>query len=221
MRDSLQPDLSEIFIGADVYWADGYSNDPNLYVRVSSEPDRSSFLFEEKDGYYFAENPDGLIKYVYKNNPAVPDEGFGGAQRTVRMKDGSERSWIGGWATSPSACTRAGFPEFIEVSLRVPQYERTAIGGYGMQIPLARAILAKFLPDVELVNINYVDPRGLSAPVELSAEQAAVVGGSRSVWTIKWRGQPSKAERIRTMRAEGHSWQEACKYSQLGPGVPA
>ncbi len=90
---------------------EGLLNDPDLIVVAKDLPKHEDLRFEERKGLYVAEN-DGYVSYIYKANPAIPDNGFSRRYHQVTMKNGKKISWYGGWSSRASHVNDL-FPELI------------------------------------------------------------------------------------------------------------
>lgn len=188
----------------DVYWGDGYGNDPSLKFLVEGLRDHN-WRYEKRpcvaeqlsseqvaivglrqrqrtEGWhiYFAER-DGFARFFTWGGK--PDDGFGGRRRTVTLVDGSTEEIVGGWHVTPDAASDVGFSETLDVTVVDTEYV-AEIHNHDPGRDWTRISgLARF---VTLERCR----RELAAhrpDLELVRKQ---IGG----WTVKWRGQPSKSE---------------------------
>lgn len=88
-------------ISASINWYERYVNNPVLKIETSEAAVRghNDFVYEEKDGCYFAEK-DGFVSFFYYQ---APGEGFGGSHFTLNMKDGTKKTLIGPWSSRAGA----------------------------------------------------------------------------------------------------------------------
>ena len=97
---------------AEVNWMEGWANPPKLVVHMDDYPDAGRFIFEERNGCYFAvDQASGVVRFFYY---AQPGRGYGGRDFTLRMKDGSERTLSGPWSSRCACMNEVGFPHSVE-----------------------------------------------------------------------------------------------------------
>lgn len=161
---------------AAVWWADGCENWPSLTFLLNRMPDwsvREKRAIPTEPGWhvYWAAEDEFATFFAWGGRP---DDGFCGARRTVTLTDGSTEEIVGGWRTSGDVATSVGFPRLVDVTVRTDLLggERLA-GGTGCFVTEERfkREVAAHLPDVELCRHPGND-----------------------LLTVKWVGQPSKAE---------------------------
>jgi len=92
-----------------INWMEKWDNDPYFEVIVDNLPKWEDMRFEEHEGLYVAEK-EGVVYYIYKQNPSRADDGFGGRRCEIIMKDNSKICWYGGWS-SRAGCVNKLFPE--------------------------------------------------------------------------------------------------------------
>lgn len=167
-----------------VCWRDGHENWPDLKFKLSRKPVWDAYekrpcagggLAAEQEAVigartsrpmpgwhiYHAED-DGFVSFFTWGGK--PDNGFGGWRRTVRLTDGTTEEIVGGWHTSGSVATGAGFAPCLDCAID------GSIGCFITEDRFVREV-ERLLPDVEVCRHP-----------------------GNGVLTVKWRGQPSKAE---------------------------
>jgi len=163
-------------LACDVDWSEGWANNPRLKLLVDKLPPRSELRYECKDGLYYAEL-DGYVSFIYKADPSVPDKGFGGAKRTLILKDGTELSFAGGWSSRAGVANRLGFKECVDVAITDdPKNWEKGYASLAVAVTYEFALNAvwEFLPGVWLEKVF----SGSSSP-DISGEQANIVGRVR------------------------------------------
>lgn len=182
-------------LAAEVWWGDGYENWPSLTFLLDRmprwevyerRPCAAGALSAEQEaiaggaraaaptpGWHVYHSEDDGFAWFFTWG-GKPDDGFGGSVRRVRLTDGSEAEVVGGWHAGGDVAVRAGFAPCLDVGVRTTLVagERLA-GGTACFVTEERfeAEVARLLPDVEVCRHP-----------------------SNRVMTVKWRGQPSKAE---------------------------
>lgn len=181
-----------------VEWHAYYGNDPSLCFLLDREPEYERYdkrpCVEEtvsgeqaaiigsrmkgrRDGWHLYWSQDGDFAWFFTWG-GKPDDGFGGCRHTITLLDGTEEQIVGGWHTGAQAAADVGHPACVDVAYRIDYFtnrhtgEKRLGGGTACFVTeeRLRAEVASFLPDVEVITGRY--------------------GGV----TVKWRGQPSKAE---------------------------
>lgn len=181
-----------------VEWSGHYANDPSLCLLLSRAPeygryDKRPCVEETVSGeqaaiigsrvrgqlkgwhLYWAQDGDFAWFFTWGGKP---DDGFGGWHRTITLLDGTEEQIVGGWHTGAQAAADVGHATCVDAAYRTDYFvnrltgEKRLAGGTGCFVAerRLRAEVARLLPDVEVIAGRY--------------------GGV----TVKWRGQPSKAE---------------------------
>lgn len=129
-----------------------FGNDPEVKFTVEGEsPPFLDYRYEERNGCYFAQQ-DQNVNYIYKADPEKPDQGFGGRTFTAHMKDGSVRTWKGGWSSRPAAMTQAAnFPMVFHCAIRWTE-DRHPDLYYATNVTLeyAHEAIERLLPEWEM-----------------------------------------------------------------------
>jgi hypothetical protein len=200
--------MSVTVIDIDVRWGDGYANSPSLAFLVAGLPER-----DEETVYSKHRHPQGTTIYWNECDGFVwwfswrgtPDDGFGGWRRAVRIDDGTTEIVTGGWHGAPPAAMDAGLPACVDVAvIRVEDPLNRAwprCGGQAAFITQDRMLaeIASLRPDLEVIPDPY------------------------NHLTVKWCGQPSKAEWA-ALAPDNSRRNHLCVergdvYSKLGPAA--
>jgi hypothetical protein len=181
-----------------VEWHAQYANDPSLCFLLDRQPEYGRYdkrpcaqeqvsgeqaaiigsrMRNERKGWHLYWSQDGDFAWFFTWG-GKPDDGFGGWRRTITLLDGTEEEIVGGWHTGPQAATDVGHPACVDVAYRTDYFvnrhtgEKRLSGGTTCFVTEERLRMevARLLRDVEVIEGRY--------------------GGV----TVKWRGQPSKAE---------------------------
>lgn len=165
------PSITDIRID----WMDGFGNDPRIFVALTERP-----KFEEYRKYPCQNGTEAGHLYVSQDHNlrdffywAKPDDGFGGWDRLVHIDDGSVERLIGGWSSRASVASEVTGIDLVDVYYEVGEKcsDRASGSRYVSVVRSAlQAALNRLHPDVTLI---------------LNANGA---------FTVKWLGQPSKAE---------------------------
>jgi hypothetical protein len=94
-------------------WMTHSHNHPYIYVTVDKFPKQEEFVYEKRDGIYFAEL-DGAVSFFFY---VEPGRGFGGHHFPVNMKDGTKEVLIGPWSSGSYAANQLGFTPSVEVTI--------------------------------------------------------------------------------------------------------
>lgn len=159
-----------------VRWMEGWENDPELEILVDRLPELSELRYECKEGLYYAEL-DGYVDFIYKQNPSVPDEGFGGRGRSLTMTDGTVVSFRGGWSSRAGVSNMLGFKECMDVTITDnPEGWDRGHHLYAGSVTheFAKKAVEDFLPDIWLEKVV----KGSSTPT-LSGQQARVMNPAK------------------------------------------
>ena len=126
-----------------------WNNDPYFEVIVDDLPKWEDMRFEEHEGLYVAEK-EGVVYYIYKQNPSRADDGFDGRYCEVTMKDNSKRSWYGGWS-SRAGCVNKLFSEIqiLDVVYQTDKYRYPFIAS-----GVNKNILEKALKDLGIIKFG-------------------------------------------------------------------
>lgn len=164
-----------------VWWGDDCSNWPSLTFLLDRMPEFGPYnkrlSTDGKDNFYWQECDGFASFFVWSGKP---DDGFGGWRRTVQIDDGTEEEVVGGWSSRAEVAESFGHPATVPIGARTDYYEikgkKVLAGGLGMHIThdRFRREVERLLPDVEVIPAKY------------------------GILTVKWRGQPSKEEFIKT-----------------------
>jgi hypothetical protein len=114
-----------------------YGNSPSLYVTVDEEPNRETlrWKYNEEGHIHYAEQ-DGWLKALWHDGDGENHGGFGGAQFPITMEDGTKKILAGPWLGSAGAMNKAGMPQYIEVSYKLPT-DRIYTFGWWLTVDLA------------------------------------------------------------------------------------
>lgn len=130
-------------LNAGVDWEIKWSSDPTIHLYVDGRPGFYDSVFEERGGYYSSNN-DGIVHTIYKKDPAIPDEGYGGRFIELKMADGTIRSWHGGWAAA-SWYYNKWYPEkpIVEACVYTLDYPNMGIASF-ITLDLAKQLIANY-----------------------------------------------------------------------------
>lgn len=109
-------------IKSKVNWNESFQNYPDLELEVENVPDIKTMRYEERNGIYYAER-EGYVSYFYYKNP---DNGFGGREFPITMKDGTEKVLKGPWSSRAACVNNQGFGPIVDVVIQYNQYHRIA-----------------------------------------------------------------------------------------------
>lgn len=142
-----------------VRWREGLENSPELEFLVDKIPENSELRYESKEGLYYAEL-DGYVNFIYKENPNIPDEGFGGARRSITLTSGETISFNGGWSSRAGVANSLGFKECLDIV--ITDNLKTWKVGYSLYsgnitYELAKKAVEDYIPDVWLEKKTYPD----------------------------------------------------------------
>jgi hypothetical protein len=129
---------------ARVNWFDDFDNAPQLEVWIDALP-HDQVRYEQRGHLYFGES-DGYVSFFSYRGP---DEGYGGREFTLTMKDGSTQILKGPWSSNPDSMAAAGFPMTYDVALICPAtWNPETEAHYGGQLTEARFLEAfEFVKD--------------------------------------------------------------------------
>lgn len=152
-----------------------WDNDPSLAFYVDDLPDCGTMRHKMRHGLYLAIDS-GYAHWIYKENPKVNDDGYGGRHTHVIMEDGNKVEWNGGWSSNSHSINH-WFPEskVIECSWYMPYYGTMGLAG-GCTIEFAQQ-------QIQAYNL----------PIEIREEMFYGKMGP----VVALRGLPSKNERDR------------------------
>lgn len=114
-----------------------YSNRPGFAVVVDRVPSFEGFIWQTNGrGTYYAEQ-DGWVRFLFHSGEPEQQQGFGGSQYHLNMKDGSLKILKGPWSSNSGAVNAAGFGPCREVTV----FEKDARVGYGGYAVTLRKLL--------------------------------------------------------------------------------
>jgi hypothetical protein len=96
---------------ARIDWMQQFANPPSLYILVDKMP--TVHQYEQRGPLYFGEN-DGLVNFFAYSKP---DQGYGGREFKLMMKDGSIKVLKGPWSSRAAVMNGAGFTPCQEVAI--------------------------------------------------------------------------------------------------------
>jgi len=156
---------------------EGWANSPTLEILVNKLPDVSLLRYECRNGLYYAEL-DGYVSFIFKKDPSIADNGFGGSGHSLTLTDNTTVSFKGGWSSRAGVANELGFTECMDVSLTDDEvsWKRgyTFLAG-NVTYEFAAKAVKEFLPDVWLAKII----KGSGLP-NSSSEQSNAIGYGRN-----------------------------------------
>jgi len=147
----------------EIEWMDHCINDPVMAVYFCGTIPYDYDCYDEVDGHYVCVKDDGRVSHIYKQNPAIADDGFCGRTFTAKMRDGSVRTWRGGWDTTlPKDSPLTPYVSIVWVETDNRYSRRCG----RLTIPRARELLTRFCPGIELYqrNIGYWTVKRIGGP---------------------------------------------------------
>jgi hypothetical protein len=105
-------------------WYLGWANNPVLNIQLDSEYP-TEFLYEKKDGIYYAENEFICSFFAYTS----PGDGYGGQKFHLNMKDGTKETLIGPWSSNHDYVNSVGFGPCINCSIWTPKFKNCSVAG--------------------------------------------------------------------------------------------
>lgn len=85
-----------------INWMDAYSNSPQLSIVLNREVVSDEYIYEHREGYYFARVGPVCNFYAY----TAPGRGYGGAKINIVLSDGSEKLLVGPWSGNSGGTNR-------------------------------------------------------------------------------------------------------------------
>jgi hypothetical protein len=125
---------------AEINWMKGWANPPKLVVHAELADD-SNFVYEERQGCYFAsDRKSGQVRFFHY---AKAGSGYGGRKFLLPMKDGTLKEIIGPWSSRCSVMNAVDFPHSVEVNFMTED----GLTSGAMLIDKARDYLASTFED--------------------------------------------------------------------------